>query len=198
MSKETGKSRVLTSSEFKRVVNMQKSNKHGIRNTCCLYISYFLGLRAKEIASLRISSFVDTSGNLKKEVLLKRNMTKNSVQRRCYLTNDKLKKIVTQYLEYRKSTSSYHLDAPLVLSQKRCAFTPDTMQKLFGRMYRAVGLDGASSHSGRRTFATKLIENGIGIKNVQTLLGHKSIQTTTLYIQENPALLGKITASMSM
>ena len=52
MSKETGKSRVLTSSEFKRVVNMQKSNKHGIRNTCCLYISYFLGLRAKEIANL--------------------------------------------------------------------------------------------------------------------------------------------------
>jgi len=56
----------------------------------------------------------------------------------------------------------------------------------------------ASSHSGRRTFATKLIENGVGIKNVQTLLGHKSIQTTTLYIQENPALLGKISAGMSM
>ena len=198
MSKETGKSRVLTSAEFKRVVKMQQTNKYAIRNVCCLYISYFLGLRAKEIASLCISSFVDTSGNLKKEVLLKRKMTKNSVQRRCYLTNDKLKKIVTQYLEYRKSTSSYHLDAPLILSQKRCAFTPDTMQKLFARMYRAVGLDGASSHSGRRTFATKLIENGVGIKNVQTLLGHKSIQTTTLYIQENPALLGKITASMSM
>ena len=198
MSKETGKSRVLTSSEFKRVVNMQKSNKHGIRNTCCLYISYFLGLRAKEIASLRISSFVDTSGNLKKEVLLKRNMTKNSVQRRCYLTNDKLKKVVTEYLELRKKTNTYHLDATLILSQKRCAFTPDTMQKLFGRMYRAVGLDGASSHSGRRTFATKLIENGVALTNVQKLLGHKNVQTTTLYIQENPMLLGKISASMSM
>jgi len=198
MDKETGKSRVLTSSEFKRVVKMQQTNKYAIRNICCLYISYFLGLRAKEIASLCISSFVDTSGNLKKEVLLKRKMTKNSVQRRCYLTNDKLKKVVTQYLDYRKNTNTYHLDAPLILSQKRCAFTPDTMQKLFARMYRAVGLDGASSHSGRRTFATKLIENGVGIKNVQTLLGHKSIQTTTLYIQENPALLGKISAGMSM
>jgi len=56
----------------------------------------------------------------------------------------------------------------------------------------------ASSHSGRRTFATKLIENGVAITNVQKLLGHKSIQTTTLYIQENPALLGKISAGMSM
>ena len=59
-------------------------------------------------------------------------------------------------------------------------------------------MDGASSHSGRRTFATKLIENGVGIKNVQTLLGHKNIQTTTLYVQENPAILGKISASMSI
>ena len=56
----------------------------------------------------------------------------------------------------------------------------------------------ASSHSGRRTFATKLIENGVAITNVQKLLGHKNVQTTTLYIQENPMLLGKITASMSM
>ena len=198
MSQETGKSRVLTSSEFKRVVKMQQTNKYAIRNICCLYISYFLGLRAKEIASLTIGSFVDTSGNLKKEVLLKRKMTKNQVQRRCYLTNDKLKKVVTNYLELRKKTNTYHLDAPLILSQKRCAFTPDTMQKLFGRMYRAVGLDGASSHSGRRTFATKLIENGVAITNVQKLLGHKNVQTTTLYIQENPMLLGKISASMSM
>jgi integrase/recombinase XerD len=145
MSKETGKSRVLTSSEFKRVVKMQQSNKHGIRNICCLYISYFLGLRAKEIASLNIGTFVDTSGNLKKEILLKRKMTKGSVQRRCYLTNDKLKKVVTEYLEIRKASNSYHLDAPLIMSQKGYGFTLDTMQKLFGRMYRQVGLDSASA-----------------------------------------------------
>ena len=198
MSKETGKSRVLTSAEFKRVVKMQESNKYKLRNICCLYISYFLGLRAKEIASLRIGTLVDSSGNLKKEVLLKRTMTKNAVQRRCYLTNDKLKKVVTEYLELRKKSHSYHLDAPLILSQKRCAFSPDTMQKLFARMYRAVGLDGASSHSGRRTFATKLIDSGVAITNVQKLLGHKNVQTTTLYIQENPMVLGKISASMNI
>ena len=198
MSKETGKSRVLTSSEFKRVVKMQQSNKHGIRNTCCLYISYFLGLRAKEIASLNIGTFVDTSGNLKKEILLKRKMTKGSVQRRCYLTNEKLKKVVVEYLELRKKLSSYHVEAPLILSQKKCSFSPDTMQKLFGRMYRQVGLDGASSHSGRRTFATKLIDDGIALTNVQKLLGHKNVQTTTGYIQENPMLLGKISAGMNM
>jgi integrase/recombinase XerD len=198
MSNERGKSRVLTSSEFKRVVNMQESKKYGIRNICCLYISFYLGLRAKEISALKIGTFVDTSGNLKKEILLKRKMTKGMVQRRCYLTNDKLIKVLNKYLELRNKSNYNNLDAPLILSQKGSSFTPDTIQKLFSSMYRLVGLDGASSHSGRRSFATKLIENGTGITHVQKLLGHKNIQTTTLYIDENPKLLGKITSGINI
>ena len=60
------------------------------------------------------------------------------------------------------------------------------MQKIFGGMYRQVGLDSASSHSGRRTFSTKLIDDGIALTSVQELLGHKNIQTITGNIQENP------------
>ena len=131
-------------------------------------------------------------------ILLKRKMTKGSVQRRCYLTNDKLKKVVVEYLELRKKHSTYHVDAPLILYQKKCSFSPDTMQKLFGRMYRQVGLDSASSHSGRKTFSTKLIDVDIALANVQKLMGYKNIQKITGYIQKNPMLLGKISPSMNM
>ena len=198
MSKERGKARVLTSVEFKRVVKMQESNKHSLRNITCLYISFYLMLRAKEISNLTISTLVDKSGNLKKEVLLKRKMTKGSKQRRCYLTNEKLRKVLTEYLEMRKRNNTFHLDAPLILSQKKGAFTPDTMQKLFARMFQSVGLDGATSHSGRRTGATKLFDNGVDVRNVQVLLGHSQISSTIIYLQENPAVLGKISAGMSM
>ena len=198
MSKERGKARVLTSVEFKRVVKMQESNKHSLRNITCLYISFYLMLRAKEISNLTISTLVDKSGNLKKEVLLKRKMTKGSKQRRCYLTNEKLRKVLTEYLEMRKRNNTFHLDAPLILSQKKGAFTPDTMQKLFARMFASVGLDGATSHSGRRTGATNLFDNGVDVRNVQVLLGHSQISSTIIYLQENPAVLGKISAGMSM
>ena len=155
-------------------------------------------LRAKEIASLSISTFVDASGNLKKEVLLKRTMTKGAKQRKVYLTNEKLRKVIKDYLKYRQSNNTYDMDAPFILSQKKCSFTPDTMQKLFSRFYRAVGLDGASSHSGRRTGATNLFENGIDVRNVQVLLGHSQISSTIIYLQENPALLGKISNKMNI
>ena len=198
MNKERGSARVLTSAEFKRVVKMQESNKYSLRNICCLYISFYLMLRAKEIASLSISTFVDASGNLKKEVLLKRTMTKGAKQRKVYLTNEKLRKVIKDYLKYRQSNNTYDMDAPFILSQKKCSFTPDTMQKLFSKFYRAVGLDGASSHSGRRTGATNLFENGIDVRNVQVLLGHSQISSTIIYLQENPALLGKISNKMNI
>lgn len=154
--------------------------------------------RSKEMSSLKIRDVVDSTGEFKTEVLLKRNMTKNSKQRRFYLTNEKLIKVLADYLKQRKTENTYGLDSALILSQKNGHFNPNTMQQLFARMYGAVGLDGASSHSGRRTFATRCLENGVGIKNLQTLLGHSSINTTATYAEENPVLLGKISANLSI
>jgi len=73
---------------------------------------------------------------------------------------------------------------------------PNTLQQLFKRLYKNVGLDGTSFHSGRRSFATRLLarllEQGVGIGNVQTLMGHSSIITKAEYAEKNPILLGKI------
>ena len=62
------------------------------------------------------------------------------------------------------------------------------MQRLFKNMYKQVGLDEqVSSHSGRRTFISNLISQGIDLKLVSTLAGHSSIQTTVdTYAVANP------------
>ena len=60
----------------------------------------------------------------------------------------------------------------------------------FHRLYRGLGMDGCSSHSGRRTFVTKaarkIVEAGGSLRDVQQLAGHRSLQTTQGYIDENP------------
>jgi len=45
---------------------------------------------------------------------------------------------------------------------------------------------------GRRTFATKLLNNGANIKELQILMGHSSINTTAIYVQEDPERLANI------
>ena len=75
---------------------------------------------------------------------------------------------------------------PVVLSERGYAMTPLSIVVWFARAYRAVGLEGCSSHSGRRTFITRAArlvhKAGGSLRDVQLLAGHRSIQTTQRYI----------------
>ena len=199
MKKENGKAKVLNKTEFNRVVKFQISTRHGLRNVLLLHLSFFLGLRSKEMASLIIGDLMDVNGDLKEEVTLKRHQTKRGKQRRFYITNDKLKKVILQYLNTRKGVNgNWDLNAPLIKNQMPSGkFSSASLQQCFKKMYESVGID-ASSHSGRRSFCTNLSENGISITNLQTLMGHQSISTTALYINENPKILGKISEGFSL
>jgi len=198
MTKEKGKAPVLSPEQFKRTIKYQKSTKYGLRNRVLLMISFYLGLRAKEMCSLIVGDLVDRNGDLKEECSLKKHQTKRSKQRRFYLTNDKLKKCLIEYLETKKDRDgNLDLDRPLIESQKRGSFSPNTLQQLFHQMYKCVGIE-ASSHSGRRTMATRQADRGVSIRNLQVILGHSSISSTALYISENPKILGKISAEYSI
>jgi integrase/recombinase XerD len=65
------------------------------------------------------------------------------------------------------------------------------VQVWFHRLYHELGFSGASSHSGRRTFITriakKIVEAGGSLRDVQELAGHASLSTTQRYIQGDSA-----------
>jgi site-specific recombinase XerD len=52
-------------------------------------------------------------------------------------------------------------------------------------IYKAVGLKDASSHSGRRTYITRLANKGVGVRLLAALAGHSHISTTQRYIDVN-------------
>ena len=78
-------------------------------------------------------------------------------------------------------------------TQRKTRFTPNALQKWFKSLYDKAGIIGASSHSGRRTFITRLIEQGGDIKAVSRLAGHASIVTTAIYVEDNPDRLKRLT-----
>lgn len=193
-----GQAKVLTESEFRRVVNAVKKEAHSKRNVALLYCSFGLGLRAKEMASLRVRHVLGVDGKLLDEINLDSTMTKGNKQRHAYLTNAKVADSIRDYLDERRKREGalFNCDAPLFRSQKGGRFTPNTLQQLFQRMYSKARMQGASSHSGRRTFATTLIEKGVDIKAVSTLMGHASIAMTARYVEDNPVRLKQISADV--
>ena len=70
----------------------------------------------------------------------------------------------------------------------------------FRRLYRELGLNGCSSHSGRRTFITNaarlVFKAGGSLRDVQQLAGHQSIEQTQAYIDDSERAKRRIIALM--
>jgi integrase/recombinase XerD len=143
------------------------------------------------MASLLIDNIIDDNGKVRESFHLTAEQAKGDKGRTIYLTNKKLRKNIETYLNERKGDLNRHL-----FKSQKTAFTPNSLQMLIKRLYDRAGIKGAKSHSGRRTFATKLIEAGYDIKSVSILMGHSNIQTTARYINENPVRLGEMVAGL--
>ena len=96
--------------------------------------------------------------------------------------------------EHAKYSKTYHpisTNFKLFYTQKSCerGFSPNTLTQFFHYLYLRSGIDGASSHSGRRTFATSLSSKGASIRVLMKLMGHRNISTTIGYVDASDDML---------
>ncbi len=83
----------------------------------------------------------------------------------------------------RWSAMRRHPTTGPVICGSRCQrISAHAVSKRLSKLYRKAGLTGASSHSGRRTFATKLANKGLNAFQVQRAMRHADITTTKLYV----------------
>ena len=179
--------KLLAEPEFKRLMAVINSLRYQTRNHTIIALSFYAGLRACEIAALSVGDVFDEAGGVKDTIYLNSNQTKGS-DSATVLVNTKLKR---QLLKFAKQYSVHvsNRSAPLLFSAKGGGFTAQTIVNLFKRIYQLAGIDGASSHSGRRQFVTQLADRGINARLVQVLARHKHLSTTQRYIDVNESKL---------
>lgn len=194
----TGKARAITDKELNAVLAVAEKNRNGKRHVAMLIMSNYLGLRAKELAALKIGDVLDQRGEIAKTLRLVAAYTKGAVHRDLSLEHPRVIKSLEDYIIYRhgKDGITFNLDAPLFRSEKRLAFTPNGISKLMIQLYDSAGIENASSHTGRRSLITKLSESGVDLFSISKIAGHRSISTTQLYISDNPARLRNILMSV--
>lgn len=190
----TRQARVLNEKEIRKVLLYIANHKHAARNRCLFLFTHLVGTRVGETAKLRICDVLGSDGTIRDEVRLAAEQTKGDRGRTLYIS-DRMKDELRRYLQARFRVTDLavinYTDTSRALfpTQKHAdrGFTPSTLAQYFHYLYKSCGLDGASSHSGRRYFATSLSEKAVSPKTLQHLLGHAQIQTTMRYIEVTPS-----------
>ena len=188
--------RILTSREYRKVLVYIANNRHASRNKAMLYMSHLSGLRVGEISHLTLSDVLNEDGSIKDEVYLSPDKTKGD-RGRTVLLPKKLQVELHNYLTIRfrlkdlRAVAMTDTSRALFYSQRHPSdgFSPNTLAQYFHYLYKNAGVEGASSHSGRRFFATKIAEAGTNPKVLQNLLGHRNLQTTMRYVEISPTMM---------
>ena len=171
------KAKVLTKDEILRVMRIAETGNNGLRDRVALSLSIMAGMRIGEIAALTSGNVRGLDGKAVSVINLSRHQTKGKRARRVFVSAE-LQKLLNQYL----ATISDLNDSRAFIRSSRTGdhFSNVSLSLRFKAIYAQAGIK-TSSHSGRRTFATRLNAAGIGMRTIQNALGHANIQTTALY-----------------
>lgn len=179
---------MLTDVELKRVLAVIAQGKHSARNRVLVLLSHYAGLRVGEIATLTWGDLLEPNGEVVRQFRLKAQHTKTNQARTVHVSV----KLARELAGYKSCFAQEpKRSAPLIASQKGGAFSANSLCQLLARLYTEAGLVGASSHSGRRWFITRLAHSGVSPKVIMTLAGHRSLATTQRYIDVNDAMLAR-------
>jgi integrase len=171
--------KILSDDNLEDLLLFAETGRHPLRNKVIVLLSAKAGLRAGEIARLTWAMVTDPAGGIGAVLELPDRAAKNRSGRIIPLHED-LRRALAAWRSAAQSAGS------VICSERGGPTTPQSIVVWFANAYRLIGLDGCSSHSGRRTFITRaaLLAHHAGgsLRDVQLLAGHRSIQTTQRYI----------------
>jgi integrase len=172
------RAKVLSDHNIRDLLAFTTLTRYPTRNRVMVLLSVKAGLRAGEIANLTWAMVTDPVGDIGTVIAVEDRIAKKKSGRVIPLHPD----LGDALVELRNGTG----DWPVIRSERGIPMSPASIVNWFTSAYRAIGVTGCSSHSGRRTFVTRaarLVHNAGGsLRDVQILAGHRSIQTTQGYI----------------
>ena len=174
--------KTLNHKELRRVLDYVATRPHAARNRLMLQMTHLAGMRIGEVAALLVRDVVAADGVVKAEIRLAPEQTKGKHARTVFVS-DRLRKEIGVYIKTLDKAQTH-----LFATQKQPGFSANSACQLLNAIYQRAGIDGASSHSGRRSFITTLANKGVGVRVLAALAGHRSISTTQKYIDVNDVM----------
>lgn len=157
---------VLSVEEMQNILNTTSNVKH----KAIIAIMYSCALRVSEVVKLKIKD-IDSKN---KKINIRNG--KGGIDR-VVMLDDKLLKMLRVYW------GAYQTKTFLFEGAKGGQFSVESIQHLVRRSAKKAGINKKiSSHSLRHSCLTQLVKDGVDLRTVQKIAGHKNINTTAAYI----------------
>jgi integrase/recombinase XerD len=157
-----------------------------IKHKAIIGTIYSSGLRRSELIGLR-----------KQDVLFDRKMIMirgaKGKKDRTSVLSDSIAVVLKKYLEMHKP-NYWLFEGP-----KRNQYSATSISKILHRAAKKAGIERkVTPHMLRHSFATHLLEQGIDIRYIQTILGHSSSKTTEIYTHVSKKSLSNIISPLDV
>ena len=171
--------KLITAHTLRRMMGHIRQSKEPARDRVMVLLSARAGLRAAEIAGLDWSMVLDARACIGDTIAIRDGIAKKQSGRKIPMHPDLRAALRT--LSRTGGTSG-----PVIRSARGGPMRANSIVNWFVALFAELGIEGCSSHSGRRTFITTAVRRahraGCSLRDVQLLAGHRSIETTQGYI----------------
>jgi integrase len=162
--------KILSKDSCDNLLVFASTTRHPLRDRLIVLLSVKAGLRAAEIANLTWEMVLTPAADIGPAIELHDCAAKKSGGRLIPIHPDLGEAL-------RDLRGQVVAADPVIRSQRGRPMSPVSIVNWFAKAYRAIGLQGCSSHSGRRTFITRaarLVHNaGASLRDVQLMAGHR-------------------------
>jgi len=164
----------------------EQQDPYAGRDRAILAMLYACGLRASELAGLRV-------GDVSFELEIVRVLGKGSKERVVPVAARAIE-LVRRYVEAaRPAAPDERSRAPLFVSRTGARLLREDIYRIVRKYVRRAGIRGkVSPHTLRHCFATQLLAHGADLRSVQEMLGHADIATTQIYTHVDASRLKSI------
>jgi integrase len=178
------RAKTLDDKQFKRLLDFVETGKHPLRDRGMLLLSFKGGLRAQEVAGLDWTAVCNAEGKLRADYFVVGAHIAKYDHERTVPMHPELYQALAELREARPD------DNAVIYGARKPRMSPNNVTVYFFELYRKLGFQGCSSHSGRRTFITSLARkvnlHDCSLKDVQLVAGHKHLETTECYLEPSP------------
>jgi len=168
---------VLSRTELFKLFNAAENPKHRLM----LIMTYASGLRRNELLNLKIEDIDTNDGKFR----LRINRSKGNKDRYTVLSKELLPHLREYYKAYKPV--SYLFNG----HKKGQPMTASGLRHALKMANKKSGIKDVNLHILRHCFASHALEDGMNIRTLQYILGHKSLKTTMIYLHVSEVPLQK-------